>query len=935
MNTTDDYHNFQKFNSYEHKYFSIVDYIFMVIFLIKLIKGNHSGLYNRKNLKWTNTFTLKFLSSIFISILYSAYPIMLYHALKGWVFFFFLNALCWLLSSSQLYFEYRRKKPQSWLGLRSFWLLNGLLSYARVGFFIYIIDDKTKTHYAYIKFLIILSILKTVLLYLSIFKNKDHGYVVDLHKKFLERDSLSNIDLKVEHKTSVDKRKKSEYFEDLKNLNVSKNNLKLQIELSETKIRKFSLNTETNGEELKNTFSSQNELISSIKFDISLFVNLIDYQSRENKYDYFKKKSVSSIIEFNKNIIAIFNSKYKSLNSLLLELNNLNYMLINNEKNTNYSSTFTSNFNLPAQSSFATNPNKPKANTINLDKLTKTYNILAKKYYFFIVELFKFLEISNPILSNVVSSPENITNYDNKFNSNLISKKKFSSKLVLDKNIIKESVSIENLEGTPKNSDLVVKVSDSRVSITNSSRVNNSETDNTNVYISNLEKEEYNQIISDTSKISMFVIGILTNINKPKVNLISIVYNFDNQLIFNYTIEYSLESKHSFKYLSNYFNFTSYMFHLKKIVETKDMRNFEKGNFDTYDYTRKKLKYFTEVYNSLISVDPKQLKDKENLTLGAKLLQTFFQDLFLLDNYSIHHLKLDKMILVNDYNFDSLTILNTLQFIENKKYSSSNYYYFLFSSLKDILIKKTSLTISDFRIKFKVNNKISHNVSSSSSNSINDINDKFDNYKYSYELHILVDKEPIKEIKIKYSLNKLIECLKELKLINKDEKILGLVNSIYITIELILEELSYANSENFDLKHKIIENSNNESPSIYDIKLSNNKSSLQIKNKLNSEMNLNNNTLNQLNLILENKITALYNNLQCHVFFSKLIRQTFAFSTIIKHVSIYNSENQDNIKNYYFYNESSNDSRSDSSEYSKLRGNSLSNSSIIFNSLDN
>ena len=91
-----------------------------------MINYNSLGLFNRKVVKWTNSFCIKMLINIFISINYSCFALIFITIFDNYSFLFLINSGIWIISSSLLYFEYRRKLEQSWNGLRLFWLLNGI-----------------------------------------------------------------------------------------------------------------------------------------------------------------------------------------------------------------------------------------------------------------------------------------------------------------------------------------------------------------------------------------------------------------------------------------------------------------------------------------------------------------------------------------------------------------------------------------------------------------------------------------------------------------------------------------------------------------------------------------------------------------------------------------------------------------------------------------
>lgn len=104
----------------------MIKLIFLVLSIYRINKYNSLGLFSRKVVKWTNTFCIKMLVNIFISINYSCFAILFKDQFGDYSFMYFANSFIWIISTSLLYFEYRRKLTQSWTGLRLFWLFNGI-----------------------------------------------------------------------------------------------------------------------------------------------------------------------------------------------------------------------------------------------------------------------------------------------------------------------------------------------------------------------------------------------------------------------------------------------------------------------------------------------------------------------------------------------------------------------------------------------------------------------------------------------------------------------------------------------------------------------------------------------------------------------------------------------------------------------------------------
>lgn len=86
------------------------------------------GTDNRKDYQWTWSFSLKFIISIILSVNYSAGALVLFKQIGATAFLNFIDGLIWLLAASLIYFEYRRRLKQTFLGLRGFWIFYFIMS---------------------------------------------------------------------------------------------------------------------------------------------------------------------------------------------------------------------------------------------------------------------------------------------------------------------------------------------------------------------------------------------------------------------------------------------------------------------------------------------------------------------------------------------------------------------------------------------------------------------------------------------------------------------------------------------------------------------------------------------------------------------------------------------------------------------------------------
>ena len=369
------------FNKLDHIYFSLPDYIFILFFMYNFVIMKSNVFYTRKMLKWTGSFTLKFLLSILTSILYSTFPILFMHKFGCLSFLYWINSLSWVFSSINLYLEFRRKLPQSWIGLRMFWILEGITTIVRLSIFIVTlideINDNDRSCIAFLTMIIIISVPKLILFFLAFFKNKDHIYSTNLQKQFLETFSNTNNEDKHEKNSNeiIGIKKASIYFEDLKNKDTF-NKFFIEIELSEVKARKFSYRTnQVMSQGLKSTIISSKERDIFIIFQIKVELILKD---KKNSSDYNKKLSLSEV-----------SSIYDNHNLYIEELSKINEILKEwEEQNKMLTSTFTS----PKGSFTMKNINHSE---LSLPKLGNLYSTLSKKYSYFLEEFFNVLEIEN------------------------------------------------------------------------------------------------------------------------------------------------------------------------------------------------------------------------------------------------------------------------------------------------------------------------------------------------------------------------------------------------------------------------------------------------------------------------------------------------------------------------------------------------------------
>jgi hypothetical protein len=100
---------------------------------------------------------------------------------RNFLFIFIVNSCIWFISFCLTYFEYVRKIPHQWFGLRAFWLLNGTYNVIKINIlFVYDISDifsnvcdKDELDLKMLMFYCIQFVFETFILILGILQVKD------------------------------------------------------------------------------------------------------------------------------------------------------------------------------------------------------------------------------------------------------------------------------------------------------------------------------------------------------------------------------------------------------------------------------------------------------------------------------------------------------------------------------------------------------------------------------------------------------------------------------------------------------------------------------------------------------------------------------------------------------------------------------------------
>ena len=124
-----------------------IKFFFLISAIYSFFSNANVGHYTRSKFKWTNTFFIKILLNLIICFNYLSLSLQTIYELKqqkrDFLFIFIVNSYIWFISFCLTYFEYVRKIPHQWFGLRAFWLLNGAYNVIKINIlFVHDVSDK-------------------------------------------------------------------------------------------------------------------------------------------------------------------------------------------------------------------------------------------------------------------------------------------------------------------------------------------------------------------------------------------------------------------------------------------------------------------------------------------------------------------------------------------------------------------------------------------------------------------------------------------------------------------------------------------------------------------------------------------------------------------------------------------------------------------------
>ena len=381
------------------------------------------GTDNKREKKWTGSFAIKFLSSIFLSVNYSAQGFAGYTRVGYASYLHFIDSFSWMISSLLLYFQYRRNFKQSWLGLRGFWIISAVF---KLTCFITILFFKRNNLNN--KVFIATLLMNSILLFFNLIIA-----ISTLIKPF---------DFKI-------KNEKGLYFEiaDAEGVlaKINKDCLTINnIEINEIKNRIISLN---NNEESNNNNNNKNnkEKLCKLLFNIKLILNL-----KNNDINLIKKLDESEYYKKNESFNSNKQSFYKtdafenkkevnviSLNESFNNDNSNNYVHRNTytNKKANYSGGFNdsnSNINIKTKLFFENSSIKLNKNEVTSKEYDNVkYNEYNDKYNYELKNSCSWENNNYVQPNNTTNKKSQITDYNNN-NINI----NVNDQLLIDKNLI-------------------------------------------------------------------------------------------------------------------------------------------------------------------------------------------------------------------------------------------------------------------------------------------------------------------------------------------------------------------------------------------------------------------------------------------------------------------------------------------------------------------
>lgn len=338
--------------------------------------GNSKTKINAKN-KWTFCSLSKFIINKLIILIYISLIIiyiiddtlwnngiiiidLIFY--KNYIFYIYCIICCivWLISTRLFYKEYRIYRDQAWYGIRTFWIVNSIISIFKIILFFVLVPNDNVYDSKNIIFLILtcsIYFLFAILSSLAIF----HPYDV-LIEKTIEKKKSENI--------------------------ITENNLKEELVSNsiEDEIENESEISIENYNNILIEFPNNNQLGSNKQFSIELNIKTLDFHNlifilKIQNIKYKKEKRCIYVCNFNEVILKHYKNKNTSKDVLNLLKQAYNISLTIN----------------PQRNSF-------NANKKDVSLLAHLYIELIKIDKGFLLDLIKFLKIDHDDIINTLSN---------------------------------------------------------------------------------------------------------------------------------------------------------------------------------------------------------------------------------------------------------------------------------------------------------------------------------------------------------------------------------------------------------------------------------------------------------------------------------------------------------------------------------------------------
>ena len=334
----------------------VIKVVFLISAVYSLHTNKHVGHYTKTKFKWSNSFFLKIVCNYILCINYFSFTLLETSHNKFHYLIFIFNAIVWFISFYVLYFEYIRKIPLQWFGLRSFWISNAvyyIIKTVIVIIYTSINNNNSSNSSEYIKviaFYVIQLVPSLCLFVMGVLKNKNttNVNIINAINKELGSNSSNN--------------------NSNSNLHSLWNNNYIEINITEITTNKYIRHKQNVLVAVNRLTSEGNNVSDKIKLQFNVKIG--------NDKSFFIKKTLHDVISFNNDTYTTLKSNDKNDNSTLtMQVKNITNIL-----------------------------SKKGISVSKLKDLKQLYFNLMCKYDFFIDDFLMFCNINdNSIRNNIVT----------------------------------------------------------------------------------------------------------------------------------------------------------------------------------------------------------------------------------------------------------------------------------------------------------------------------------------------------------------------------------------------------------------------------------------------------------------------------------------------------------------------------------------------------